>query len=520
MAPFSSCPAPIARCTGVGRNGGVRCASPHGAVVARSRGSPCCGAWVLSGAAPNTGCASRRSVPTVTSRRVSSPRSSRSATAAAVDSPSKRRIPFSRDPGAAKFSTDAARWEWWTACAVARMLASQRLVAREATSFGFPDFLRSHLRVSFGGRIKPLAQYLGVGWNTVDDWVKGKRAPSLDFLLAVCMRLRAAPLGVVLARCSASFWSDPLPSSAARPSWPPIRPRASLPRSSRRRPDPHHLRRTARALREILRARDAGCRSATAVAKRLGVSGAFLKQHFPREHAQLRSLNQQYRAWAREERFRVRRGRLRAAVAELVREGAYPSKRKAFARARLSSTFSPHAALFGCLAGSAPRAWCRAHVTVGVIARLSVTVLSASGDAHAARRCLPDHCAGYRREHSPRCLSDRIACNSARGSPRDQSPEDWGRHPASARLRCALRPLAHPRPACYAARRDRPPDSRRPRSGRRVLLVESVEWQEIRPLNGRAIRSTRGGVARRSLRRAITATPRSGRGVQATACGA
>ena len=76
------------------------------------------------------------------------------------------------------------------------------------------------------------------------------------------------------------------------------------------------------------------------MAKRLGVSAALLKRRFPREHAEIKALHGQYRQWVREERFRVRRARLRTAVAELVHEGAYPSKRKAFARARLSSTFS------------------------------------------------------------------------------------------------------------------------------------------------------------------------------------
>ena len=121
------------------------------------------------------------------------------------------------DPAAATLLDDAARWEWWTSCAVGRMLASQCLVAREAASFAFPDFLRSHLRRSWGGRIQSLARYLGVSWNTIDDWVKDKRAPSLDYLLAVCMRMRADPLGVVVYRRSALLSSDPLPWSDACP---------------------------------------------------------------------------------------------------------------------------------------------------------------------------------------------------------------------------------------------------------------------------------------------------------------
>ena len=66
-----------------------------------------------------------------------------------------------------------------------------------------------------------------------------------------------------------------------------------------------------------------------------------------------------------------------------------------------------------------------------------------------------------------------------------------------------------PHPACYA-----PPG---------VLEVgfrkPAVAWHETHQLNGRAILSTRGGDARRSRRRATTATRKSGRGAQVTMCG-
>ena len=252
--------------------------------------------------------------------------------------PLEDRDPLLDDPAAAALHDNQARWEWWTSCAVGRMLSSQRLVARAANPQGFQDFLCGQFRASSSGAIKPLAQYLDVGWNSIDAWMKGKRAPKLEFFLAVCMRLGADPLQVVVGPRPFPVGSSSFPWRGARPPWPPLRRAARSQRLYRSRNDPHYFQRIAHGVRAVLRD-PTTAPSGTAVAKSLGTSQRFLMTRFPDEYARITESYQRSRVLARQQCYLMRCDKLRAAVEHFLSQSAYPSKRRVFERAGLSGAF-------------------------------------------------------------------------------------------------------------------------------------------------------------------------------------
>ena len=107
--------------------------------------------------------------------------------------------PLLRDSSAGALHDLHALWEWWIASAVGRMLSSQRLLERSASSRGFSELLRRSCGQPIKQTLQSVARYLGVGWNSIEVWMHGKRLPRLDFFLVVCMRLGADPLQVAVA---------------------------------------------------------------------------------------------------------------------------------------------------------------------------------------------------------------------------------------------------------------------------------------------------------------------------------
>ena len=247
--------------------------------------------------------------------------------------------PLLSDPSAASLADPGALWEWWTAHAVGRMLSSQRLLERSGKSRGFSQLLCRSLS-QFGDRtVQSLAQHLGVGWNSIEVWMNGKRLPSLAFFLAVCMRLGADPLQVAVSPSPVPVPRHRLPWADARPPWPPVRSGTS-PRSQRLpRRDPDYYQRLADAVRNLLDTPRSDRLSVTAAARYLQTTRRTLMTRFPAEYARLVARHQSYRAEAREEVFALRREDLLEAVSACVSEGRYPSKRRVFAAAGLSTTF-------------------------------------------------------------------------------------------------------------------------------------------------------------------------------------
>ena len=247
--------------------------------------------------------------------------------------------PLRRDSSARALLDVRAQWEWWTAVAVGRMLASQRMLARSGSSRGFAQLLRRSLHLSVNRTVKPLAQYLDVGWNSIEVWMNGKRSPRLGLLLAVCMRLGADPLQVAVDPSPVPVERDRLPWVGARPPWP--SPRSSTPtrRQHRYRRDPHYFKQLAIALRHFLG--DSGSRrlTATAAARSLHTSRRTLMTRFPDEYARIVARHKAYRAETCDDVFALRCDDLRGAVSVCVSEGRYPSKHWVFEAAGLSRTF-------------------------------------------------------------------------------------------------------------------------------------------------------------------------------------
>ena len=249
--------------------------------------------------------------------------------------------PLHRDRSAGRLLDPRAQWEWWTAVAVGRMLASQRLLARSGSLRGFSELLRASL--GFDPSVKRssrrLAQYLDVGWNSIEVWMHGKRCPRLDGFLAVCMRLGADPLEVAVTPSPVPVPGDRLPWFGARPPWPSLRSSPSPRGRSPSRRDPDRLKRLALALRALLRDPNSDRLPASAVIQSLRTSRLTLMTHFPDEYARVVARHRAYRAGVRREVFEMRRDDLRHAVGVCVSEGVYPSKQRVFSGAALSSTF-------------------------------------------------------------------------------------------------------------------------------------------------------------------------------------
>ena len=247
--------------------------------------------------------------------------------------------PLCRNSSAGELLDFQAQWEWWTAVAVGRMLASQRLLARSGSPRGFAELLRRSLDRSVDRKVKPLAQCLDVGWNSVEVWMNRKRSPRLDFFLAVCMRLGADPLQIGVAPSPVPVPRDRLPWIGARPPWPPLRSSTPSRRQRRYRRDPDHFQQLALAFRHLLNESDSARLSATAAARSLHTSGRTLMTRFPDEYGRIVARHKAYRAEARDDVFEMRCDDLRDAVSVCVSEGRYPSKYRVFEAAGLSRTF-------------------------------------------------------------------------------------------------------------------------------------------------------------------------------------
>ena len=148
--------------------------------------------------------------------------------------------PLRRDWSAGELQDPQARWEWWTSVAVGRMLASQRLLARSGGLWGFSELLRISLGSdpSVKRSSRRLAQYLDVGWNSIEVWMHRRRSPRLDGFLAVCLRLRADPLEIAVIPSPVPVPRDRLPWLDAGPPWPSLRSSPPLRDRRRSRRDP------------------------------------------------------------------------------------------------------------------------------------------------------------------------------------------------------------------------------------------------------------------------------------------
>ena len=82
---------------------------------------------------------------------------------------------------------------------------------------------------------------------------------------------------------------------------------------------------------------EGGRRSATEVARSLGVSLSSLREYYPAKVAMLADLHRWCREEARRARYEAQERAVRDAVASLVREGVYPSVKRVFDRAGLGT---------------------------------------------------------------------------------------------------------------------------------------------------------------------------------------
>ena len=112
--------------------------------------------------------------------------------------------------------------------------------------------------------------------------------------------------------------------------WPKLRPRV---RHRHVRYTPEHW--TSLGPKLDAAAAEGGRRSATEVARALGVSLPSLREHYPAKVTVLVSLHRRCREEARRARYEAQESAVRDAVASLVREGVYPSVKRVFERAEL-----------------------------------------------------------------------------------------------------------------------------------------------------------------------------------------
>ena len=151
----------------------------------------------------------------------------------------------------------------------------------------------------------------------------------LSAFLAVCLRLGADPLEVAYGPYGPLFnhaWSR---AGFRDAPWAELRTAGGRPRRERLRPD-----RTVRIGAELDKAlSQRGTRSASSVAKYLGVCIGTLQRAFPGKYAQLVEEHAARRKRERSARLGRRRNAIRQAVDDLVEEGHHPSKSLAFRRA-------------------------------------------------------------------------------------------------------------------------------------------------------------------------------------------
>ena len=223
-----------------------------------------------------------------------------------------------------------ARWEWWLALAAARMLSQQVRALDHAGSFGFRRLLVDSVRDLADGRSSRLGRQIGVSSEGVRRWVSGRCRPRLDYFLTVCMRLGADPAAVALAPYGTPFGQPWAVWRLRSQPWPKLRPRV---RHRRVRYTPEHWASLGPKLDAVVA--EGGRRSATEVARSLGVSLSSLREHYPAKVVVLVDLHRRCREEARRARYEAQERAVRDAVASLVREGVYPSVKRVFDRAEL-----------------------------------------------------------------------------------------------------------------------------------------------------------------------------------------
>lgn len=237
------------------------------------------------------------------------------------------------------FGTDTnARWEWWTAVALGRMLASRTSSSAPLDPARFP-LLLIRAALSFGWSGRALASYLDVSPRSVTQWIRSVRRPGLPHFLAVCMRFAADPAIVACSPDGPFVGSDPVPWESVQRPWPRLRTFRSMPSSPRPRDDYGRWRRIAAGLFYAIDGPDAGRRSLTEIAASLEVSPATVKFRFPEQYAQLCDLHRDHLDRERRRRIETRTVALRQAVRDCVRERRYPAKKLVSERARLSPSF-------------------------------------------------------------------------------------------------------------------------------------------------------------------------------------
>ena len=237
---------------------------------------------------------------------------------------------LTQDDGKSEVHVDLdAQWEWWTSLALGRMVAAEHEAADRVDPAGFSLLLEDSRQTVGGGSMERLARHLGVQRKTATAWRDRRMPYRLSAFLAVCVRLGADPLEVAYGPYGPLFnhaWSR---AGFCDAPWAELRTVGGQPRRERPLPD-----RTARIGQELDRAvSQGGSRSASSVAKYLGISIGALKRAFPEKYAQLTAAHTARRKRERSARLARRRKAIRQAVHGLVGEGRYPSKSVAFRRA-------------------------------------------------------------------------------------------------------------------------------------------------------------------------------------------
>ena len=225
------------------------------------------------------------------------------------------------------------RWQWWTSTAAARMLCVPQEALAHASPAGFVHLLVDSVRRLAGGKSTELGLRLGVSYATLKRWASQETRPRLDYFLAVCMRLGADPAAVGLFPYGAPF---AIPWRAwglkTRP-WPELSSDARY-RTVRYSSD---FWADVGARINAAVAED-GRRSASEIARSLGVSLPGLRHHYPEAVDELVSRHSRRKERLRRERFDAQEDALRGAVASLSAEGEYPSAKRSFSRAGLNVT--------------------------------------------------------------------------------------------------------------------------------------------------------------------------------------
>ena len=222
-----------------------------------------------------------------------------------------------------------AEWEWWTSLALGRMVAAQHEAADRVDPAGFSTLIEDSRTTVGAGSMERLAHYLGVQRKTAIAWRDREMPFRLSAFLTVCLRLGADPLEVAYGPYGPLFnhaWSR---AGFRHAPWAELRTAGGRPRRERLRPD-----RTARIGKELDKAlSQPGTRSASSVAKYLGVCIGTVQRAFPGKYAQLVAEHVARRKREQSGRFARRRKAIQQAVDDLVEEGQHPSKSLAFRRA-------------------------------------------------------------------------------------------------------------------------------------------------------------------------------------------